>query len=136
MKDGNAVTLVAKLQNINNYEAAKQINDIFKIGLELKGYSSKNEIKIYQSKEKIIEQYKKWENETFQLLCDYLHLLEKWKKEEPPFSDLYVEALQEIDKINYYLDLFINGTDEDKIWFWLNQKNVINKILIIFRKEI
>lgn len=44
-------------------------------------------------------------------------------------NDLYVEALINIDKIEYYIDeVFINGTNEDKLTFWQNNAKFVNEI--------
>ena len=79
--------------------------------------------------------FKQWENQTFQLLCDYLHLLWRWEEEYSPktpeeeVNELYVEAVHNKDYIDYLLDeIFINGTNEDKIWFWKYEKKVVKRI--------
>ena len=107
-KGGDAISLVSELLNINNYQAAKR-------DLE--------------------EKFKQWENQTFQLLCDYLHLLWRWEEEYAPktpeeeVNELYVEAVHNKDYIDYLLDeIFINGTNEDKIWFWKYEKKVVSRI--------
>ena len=58
-----------------------------------------------------------------------------WAEEKAPKSpddeadELFVEAMHNIDYIDYLLDeIFINGTDEDKIWFWKTQKKVVSRI--------
>ena len=128
-KGGDCITLVSELLNISAYEAAVQINNIFNLGVDFKRQTSKLEIKKYKCKSALIEQFKNWENETFKLLCDYNRLLSRWKKIEDFENDLFVEALRNKDYIEYLIDeYFINGTDEDKIWFYQNQKKLINKI--------
>ena len=89
----------------------------------------------YKKIREIKEEFQNWENESLQLLCDYLHLLWRYKEEKKPknindeFDDLYVEALQEIDKIEYYIDeIFINGKLEDKNWFKNTNGKVVEKI--------
>ncbi len=73
--------------------------------------------------------FKKWENKTFKLLCDYLHLLWRWEETENWESDLYVEAMQNKDYIEYLLDsIFIDGTVDDKIWFWKYEKKVVSRV--------
>ena len=129
VKDGDAINLVSELLNINNYEAAKQINSIFNLGIDFETKISSLELKKYNAKIRLVEQFKEWENETFQFLCDYLHLLWKWEKIADFENDLFVEALQNKDYIQYIIDeYFINGTEEDKIWFYKNKKNTINGI--------
>lgn len=97
--------------------------------------SSYLEINKYKQRKKTEEMFKKWENKTFQLLCDYLHLLWRWEEENVPISpnenisDLFVEAMHNRDYIQYLLDdIFINGSNEDKIWFWKHEKKVVKRI--------
>lgn len=128
-KDGDAIKLVSELLNINNYEAAKKINNIFNLGIDFRTKISYLELKKFNSKIKLVKQFEKWENESFQLLCDYFQLLLKWVKLEDFDNDLFVEALLNKEYIEYIIDeCFINGTNEDKVWFYKNGKNIINKI--------
>lgn len=132
---GDCITLVSKLLNINAYQSAISINDHLGLGLNPNQKTTHFEINQYKVKRETEEKFKQWENKTFQLLCDYLHLMWHWEKEKAPKSpddevdELYVEALHNIDYIDYLLDeIFINGTDEDKIWFWKTRKKLIDKI--------
>lgn len=138
IEDGDVVSLVSQLLNINAYEAAKKINEVFSLGVNFNYKTSNNEIEKYKCKSKLIKQFREWENETIQLLCDYFHLLEQWKKINNLENDLFIESLQNKDYIDYLIDeFFIFGTDEDKIWFWKNNKNLISniKMNIAKRKE-
>lgn len=129
IKGGDVITLVSQLLNINAYESAKKINEVFSLGVDFKYKTSNNEIEKYNCKSKLIRQFKEWENETFQLLCDYFHLLERWEKINNLENDLFIESLQNKDYIDYLIDeFFVFGTDEDKIWFWKNNKNLISNI--------
>lgn len=134
-KGGDCITLVQLLLNVNALEAAKSINRTLGLGLDPNQKASSFEINKYKKKRELEEAFKEWENKTFQLLCDYLHLLWKWEKEEAPKSpeddvnDLFVEAMHNKDYIDYLLDeIFINGTNADKIWFWKKQKKVVSRI--------
>ena len=102
---GDCITLVSKLLNINAYESAKQINNIFSLGIDFGQLVTKYEINRYKQIQEAKEKYKIWENKTFQLLCDYLHSLNG------------IEKLQQKETIQYFIDIFIYGTDEDKLWF-------------------
>lgn len=102
---GDCITLVSKLLNINAYESAKQINSIFSLGIDFDGSTSKYEVNIYMQEQKAVERFKKWHNETLQMLCDYLLSLESIKK------------LQQQDILEYYIDLLIFGTEKDWLWF-------------------
>lgn len=134
-KGGDAISLVSELLNINNYQAAKSINDKLGLGIDTNQKTTHFEINKYQNKRKIEEMFKQWELKTFQLLCDYLHLIWHWEEEKAPKNpedeadELFVEAMHNKDYIEYLLDeIFINGTDEDKIWFWKTQKKVVSRI--------
>ena len=103
---GDCITLVSKLLNINAYfESAKQINNIFSLGVNFNGHTSKYEVNRYIQEQKAIERFKKWRNKTLQMLCDYLHSLSK------------IEKMQKQEILEYYIDLLIFGTEEDWLWF-------------------
>lgn len=134
-KGGDSISLVAELLNINALEAAKNINYTLGLGLDAERPANYLEINKYKQKRKAEEMFKQWENQTFQLLCDYLHLLWRWEEEYSPktpeeeVNELYVEAVHNKDYIDYLLDeIFINGTNEDKIWFWKYEKKVVKRI--------
>lgn len=134
-KGGDSISLVSELLNINALEAAKSINYTLGLGLDPNQKSNYFEINKYKSKQKTEEIFKQWENKTFQLLCDYLHLLWKWEEEKAPKNmeedpdDLFVEAMHNKDYIDYLIEsIFINGTNEDKIWFWKHEKKVVRRI--------
>lgn len=134
-KGGDSISLVSELLNINALEAAKNINYTLGLGLDTEKPSNYLEINKYKQKRRTEEIFKEWENKTLQLLCDYLHLLWKWEKEYEPkcpeenINVLFVEALQNKDYIDDLIEnVFINGTNEDKIWFWKHEKKVVRRI--------
>lgn len=134
-KGGDSISLVSELLNINALEAAKSINYTLGLGLNTNQKSNYFEINKYKNKQKTEEIFKQWENKTFQLLCDYLHLLWKWEEEKAPKNmeedsdELFVEAMHNKDYIDYLIEsIFINGTNEDKIWFWKHEKKVVKRI--------
>lgn len=128
-KGGDAISLVSELLNINALEAAKSINNNLGLGLELNTPTSHFEINKYKEQRKTEEAFKKWELETFILLSKYLRLLKKWKEIKDIESELYVEACKQLDYIDCLInEIFIEGTNEDKIWFWKHEKRWIKKI--------
>ena len=102
---GDCITLVSKLLNINAYESAKQINNIFSLGVNFNGYTSKYKVNKYIQKKEAKERFKQWRNKTLQMLCDYLHSLGK------------TEKMKKQEILEYYIDLLIFGTEEDWLWF-------------------
>ncbi len=125
---GDVINLVSKLLNINAYEAAKSINYNLDLGLDFNSSTPKYEINRYKEKRKIEEAFKKWELETYIIITDYLELLHKWQKIQDIENDLYIETLQQLEYTEYIVELFLNGTYEDKIWFWKYEKDYISKI--------
>lgn len=102
---GDCITLVSKLLNINAYESAKQINNIFSLGINFNGCTSKYEVNRYKQIQEAKEKFKMWHHKTILMLCDYLHSLKG------------VEKLQQESVVQYYIDLLIYGTEEDWLWF-------------------
>lgn len=102
---GDCITLVSKLLNINAYESAKQINQIFMLGVDFGKKTTNYEINKYKQIQEAKERLKKWHNETLILLCKYLNSLDK------------VEKMQQEEIVNYYIDLLIEGNEEDWLWF-------------------
>lgn len=104
-ESGDCIALVSKLLNINAYEAAKQINNIFSLGVDFGQPTSNFELNRYKQIRQAKENFKKWHNKTLQLLCNYLHSLQG------------IEKSQKQETIEYYIDLLIFGTEEDWLWF-------------------
>lgn len=134
-KGGDVISLVSELLNINALEAAKSINYTLGLGLDPNQKSSYFQINKYKNRQKTEEMFKKWELDTFILLTDYLHLLWRWEEEYVPKNmeedpnELFVEAMHNRDYIEYVIDtIFIEGTNEDKIWFWKHEKKVVKRI--------
>lgn len=128
IKGGDAITLVSELLHINAYEAAKNLNTVFNLGVDFGTKISNMEFSKYNAKLKLVKDFQKWEKSTFIILCKYYHLLEEWEKLKNPDNNFYIIALHEKNKIDYYIEIFLEGTNKDKIWFWRENKNVINKI--------
>ena len=129
-KGGDVISLVSELYNINAYEAAKKINQDFGLGLTVEK-SSHWEISQYEQDEKLSEAWETWENNTFILLTDYLHLLWKWEKIEDLDDELFIEAMLNKSYIEYIVDtVFIDGNFKSKLDFWKNNKKFIEKIKI------
>lgn len=83
----------------------------------------------YNQMRKFKIKFLEWENETYQLLCDYLHQLRHWKELKNIDDERYVEALQQMDMIEFYIDeIFINGSLKDKEWFKNTNGKVVERI--------
>ena len=104
-ESGDCITLVSKLLNINAYEGAKQINSMFSLGIDFGQPTSNFELNRYNQIRQAKESFKKWHNQTLQVLCDYLHNLKG------------IEKLKQQEMVEYYIDILIFGNEEDWLWF-------------------
>lgn len=104
-ESGDVITLTSKILNINPLESAKQLNQIFGLGIDFGKVTSNFELNKYKQKQQAKEKFLKWHNETLQVLCDYLHSLKG------------IEKLQQSETVEYYINLLIYGTEEDRLWF-------------------
>lgn len=121
---GDCITLVSKLLNINAYESAKQLNQIFGLGIDFGKPTSSFELNKYRQIQQAKERFYKWHNETLQMLCDYLHILNG------------IEKLKQQEIVEYYIDLLIFGTEEDWLWFKKTEERWCKEIERRIRKKI
>lgn len=136
---GDSITLVSELLNIGPFEATKFLNSNFNLGLNISEKQSYNfyAVNTYENKRKTKEMFEKWQKETFINLCDYLHKLEKnyadkcEKYSSIDMNELFFEDedvikyCNEIDKIQYYIDLFIYGNEKDLLWLKKTKGKVV-----------
>ena len=116
---GDSITFVARLFNISNIDACKKISDDFNLGLTAEKLDNKK-IQAYkklQEKKKIYEQ---WEKQAFLLFADLHRIMHR-------MSDLEEEKIKYFMQVEYYCDIFTNGTDAEKLDIYKNRKSVIEK---------
>ena len=97
--DGDVIDFTARLFGLNKKEAALKLAEDFSVSFDAKGHDPPRRRPV---KRKISEElrYRQAEQKCFRVLCDYLHLLERWEKEYAPqtpeetWNPLFVEALQ------------------------------------------
>ena len=104
---GDVIDLVAKLFNLSSYDAAKKLADDFGIDPDKPPAAAA----LRKTKYPLA---KTFQNETLhcqRILCDYLHLLERWKVQcapktpEDTIDDCFVEACQMLDYIEDLADI-------------------------------
>ena len=80
------------------------------------------------------KQFESWKHNTYLLLTDYCSLLREWKESyspknlDDPITEEYVEALQELEKMEYYCDLFLYGSRADLEDFKLHEERLVKRI--------
>jgi hypothetical protein len=97
--DGDVIDFAARLFGLNKKEAALKLAEDFSVSFDAKGHDPPRRRPV---RRKISEElrYRQAEQKCFRVLCDYLHLLERWEKEYAPYTPeeawnpLFVEALQ------------------------------------------
>src|SRR5699024_840106 len=117
--DGDVIDFTARLFGLNKKEAALKLAEDFSVSFDAKGHDPPLRRPV---KRKISEElrYRQAEQKCFRVLCDYLHLLERWEKEYAPqtpeetWNQLFVEALQKKPYTEYLLDILLSGSMEER----------------------
>ena len=118
--DGDVIDFTARLFGLNKKEAALKLAEDFSVSFDAKGHDPPRRRPV---KRKISEElrYRQAEQKCFRVLCDYLHLLERWKVEYAPQipednpDDRFVEACHMIEYINYLLDILMFAELEQRV---------------------
>lgn len=135
---GDSIDFTARMFGLSQYEAAKKLAEDFRISLPKKSKRKRKTIKkkvalnttLYQIQQK----FENWERECIRILSDQLHVLEEWKIKYAPVSvqedwqQEFVEAYQQIEKVNYYLDILLEGELQDRIEFLIKQGKEVEKL--------
>ena len=117
---GDAIDYVSKMFGIPVKDAAIKICEDFGLAYDTQRRGSPPKVvdpKPQKSEEQLFDEFEKY---IHRILCEYLHVLKKWKIEyEPNTADeewhpRYVEALQEIDHTEYLLDTLQEGDILDR----------------------
>ena len=117
---GDAIDYVSKLFGIGLREAAIKICEDLSIEYDKTTQKTKpvsKPIRPQKSEAQIFAEAQKY---IFKVLSDFHNMLKKWKKEYEPrspdeeFHPHFVEALQEIDNVEYHLDTLLEGDETDR----------------------
>ena len=114
---GDVIDLVARLFGISNYEAVQKLAYDFGIDPDKPPAA----IALPKPKRPLLKAYRQEEVRCLRVLCDYLHLLERWKVQHAPktaadaLDDRFVEACQMLDYVEYLADLLIAAELEQRM---------------------
>ena len=132
---GDVISLTSQLFSLSPLEAAKKLQADFGIAdveYDREQYQKEQNTRMSQLlKEK---QFESWKHNTYLLLTDYCSLLREWKESyspknlDEPITEEYVEALQELEKMEYYCDLFLYGNRVDLEDFKLHEERLVKRI--------
>ena len=104
---GDVIDLVAKLFNLSSYDAAKKLAYDFGIDPDKPPATAA----LRKPKYPLAKAFQREELHCQRVLCDYLHLLERWKVQcapktpEDTIDDCFVEACQMLDYIEDLADI-------------------------------
>ena len=126
---GDVIDLVARLFGLSSFEAAQKLAQNFGIDPDKPPAA----IALPKPKRPLLTAYRQEEMRCLRVLCDYLHLLERWKVQYAPkvpedaLDDRFVEACQMLDYVEYLADLLIAAELEQRIRIveMLNKEDLI-----------
>ena len=104
---GDVIDLVARLFNLSSYDAAKKLAYDFGINPDKPPATAA----LRKPKYPLAKAFQREELHCQRVLCDYLHLLERWKVQcapktpEDTIDDCFVEACQMLDYIEDLTDI-------------------------------
>jgi DNA primase len=114
---GDAIDFVAKYFGLAPKEAAMKIASDFGLNYDATNRAPPKKIAPRKTPEQILDEEHR---RCFRVLSDYYHLLKKWKTEYVPKSmdeewhPCFVEALQNISKVEYQLDTLLEKDIPDR----------------------
>ena len=126
---GDVIDFISRLFGISLKEAAEKIEKDF--GIAEVHSTAKPSIK---TKLTVIGE-KQREQEAFRILCDYCHLLRAARTEfapkspDEPFHPLFAESLQCLNEYEYYCDIFISGSKEERTEFMDSRKELLDSLI-------
>ena len=125
---GDVISLVQNFLNCNAYEAAIEVNQICKCGVNFGTKINKYDIEQYKRKLKIKEEFNVWLDRTYDILTDYYKLLKSYTALNDLNDSRLVEACMNIDKIEYCIDMLNEANEEEKIMFWKHKRKVVEEV--------
>ncbi|MCL2774929.1 MAG: CHC2 zinc finger domain-containing protein [Oscillospiraceae bacterium] len=118
-KHGDIITLTEQLFSLSPYQATQKLSQDFNIA---PGNDYKNMKPLKTKRQSYIEQ----ENRTYKILNFYCSFLEKCHEDYIPnnpddeFNPLFIESLMNYEQYNYYRDIFITGTEDERQEFMID----------------
>lgn len=135
-KKGDAVDYVAETFGLDLKSAAEKICRDFGIDYDKAIHRPPPKIKPCGTSmtDEQLHLISKAEQYVFKVLCDYYHLLKKWKTKYKPKTEdeewhpYFIEALREIDHVEYLLDTLLTGDAPDRAFLISDQGTGVRRI--------
>lgn len=141
---GDAIDYVSRMFGLSQYDAALKLIEDFQLPISVGGKATFNEQekarirKEKAEKERIIhikERFKKWCNQSIDILRDCLLVIEKIEKflwDKPPdivFSDDYAQILHAAPIMNYWMDILCMGEAAEKQELFIKNRREVEKLV-------
>ncbi len=129
-KHGDVIDLTARLFNLTPLESARKLASDFGIITDERTSGRKPTIK----EKMTYYSYSAQEQRVYRILKDYCDYLKKCRIEFAPknigeeLHPLFVNALTETDKFEYYRDIFISGSKDERKAFVSDFSGVLSEI--------
>ncbi len=141
---GDAVDYASRMFGLSQYDAALKLIEDFQLPISVRGKTAFNEhekariTKEKAEKERIIhikERFKKWCNQSIDILRDCLLEVEKvenFLRNKPPnnvFLDDYAQILHAVPIMNYWMDILCIGETAEKQELFMKNRREVEKLV-------
>lgn len=141
---GDVIDYVSRMHGFSQYDAALKLIEDFQLPISVSGKAAFNEqekARIKKEKaerERIIhikERFKKWCNQSIDILRDCLLEVEKvenFLRNKPPdnvFSDDYAQILHAVPIMNYWMDILCMGEIAEKQELFMKNRREVEKLV-------
>lgn len=136
---GDAVDLVQMLLNTSKVEALRELNNAYRLGLDLDTPPSPEKVRRAVTErrrhQRERELFAQWERGSVMILSSYCRTLRKWKEQYAPgypgepLHPRFIEALHRLGYIEYLLDtVLIDGSKEEKTAFFKSHERMLRAL--------
>jgi hypothetical protein len=139
---GDAIDFTARMFGMSQYDAAKKLIEDFHLPIEIhpgKGKTAKKPKLTEEQKQKaklirLEKRFADWVKESTDTLSAYRKYLTFWKEtfvpdpEQEEWNPLFVEALDNLQKIENYLDVLMSRDSEEKVAFFHARRKEVREI--------
>jgi len=146
---GSALDFVMAYFGLDVLDSAKKLNEDFNLGLfdHKPTHEERHRLKEQQARREadkgLVKAFEDFINKAFDLLCDYLHLLNDWKIIHAPRSadeldtvnPLFVEACHQQCYIEYLTDFLLNADIDEQIGFYKSHRKELLNIATRIRQH-
>ena len=116
--DGDAIDFTAQLFDLGLKDAAEKLAADFDVAYD-RMKNNRHKPTPARAGCSLRERLRNYQNENYRALCSYRHLLVDWKRQYAPNREdedlhpLYMEALRNLDRVDYLLDELQGCTAEE-----------------------